>query len=39
MAPPYADQKSKMTHKIYVSQLHHVNQTQYFYEWMGFKTI
>ena len=38
MAPPYADQKSKiMTHNIHVSQLHHVHQTQYFNEWMGFR--
>lgn len=38
MAPPYADQKSKiMTHNIHVSQLHHVHQTQYFNEWVGFR--
>ena len=34
----YADQKSKiMTHNIHVSQLHHVHQTQYFNEWVGFR--
>ena len=38
MAQPYADQKSKiMTHNIHVSQLHHVHQTQYFNEWVGFR--
>ena len=38
MAPPYADQKSKiMTHNTHVSQLHHVHQTQYFHEWVGFR--
>ena len=34
-APSYADQKSKiMAHDIYVSQLHLVNQTQYFIDWI-----
>ena len=40
MAPPYADQKSKiMTHSIHVSQLHHVHQTQYFNEWVDLRTF
>ena len=37
MAPPYADQKSKiMTHNTHVSQLHHVHQTKCFHEWVDF---
>ena len=38
MAPPYANQKSKiMTHNIHVSLLHLVHQTQDFNEWVGFR--